>query len=336
LKNSTFFVVPFDAFLPKIIKHNQYLGVYNPYGVYLLKRKLTKIKPDLVHSNHLPAGKYGTKAASLCNIPNIVTMRCMYPKKAFYYNRFVDQRVVKYADRVVFNSLRGAELLRERTNSTNIISILNGINLTRFTSNNNDKAIYQNCGIPQDKKIFLLPARIYPDKGHHILIKSLKGLISKYPDIHVVFLGDEDMNFKGIKKEFHSLAVTLGVDSYITWINFSENIVPFFKNAYCVVLPSFSEGCPRVLLEALAAGVPIIGSKIDGINEILEEGINGYGFISKNCESLSHAIEKIMSLGLERYIKMKNHCALTAKSNYDISKMILSYQNLYLELINNR
>jgi galacturonosyltransferase len=107
--------------------------------------------------------------------------------------------------------------------------------------------------------VFLLPARIYPDKGHHLLIKAIAKITAKYPQIHVVFLGDEDRCFKGIKEEYKLLAKSLCVDTKITWINFQKEVVPFFKNAYCVVLPSYTEGCPRVLLEALAAGTPILG-----------------------------------------------------------------------------
>jgi glycosyltransferase involved in cell wall biosynthesis len=126
-------VVPFTAYLPEKLQSNQYLGIYSPVGVTLLKKKLLELNPALVHSNHLPAGKYGTKAAFLCKIPNIVTMRCMYYRKVFYYNRFVEKRICKYADKIVFNSLRGADLFRERTNAhEKVISILNGIDLNGF------------------------------------------------------------------------------------------------------------------------------------------------------------------------------------------------------------
>ncbi len=324
--------VPFTAYLPKKILENQYIGIYSPLGVHLLKKKLLELQPALVHSNHLPAGKYGTKAAYLCKIPNIVTMRCMYYRRVFYYNRFVEKRITRYADRIVFNSFRGAELFKERLDVSNIISILNGINLERF-SGTCYSSVYQNFGIAKDSKIFLLPARIYPDKGHHLLIKAVSNLSVKYPLVHVVFLGDEDHCFKGIKEEYKLLANSLGVDSKITWIDFQEDVVPFFKDAFCVALPSYTEGCPRVLLEALAAGTPVVASRIDGVTEIIEEGVNGFGFISKDVESLVSAIEKLLSLNSEQYQIMRKNCLKIAQEKYDLKNMIKKYQDLYLELI---
>ena len=329
-------VVPFTAYLPEKLQSNQYLGIYSPVGVTLLKKKLLELNPALVHSNHLPAGKYGTKAAFLCKIPNIVTMRCMYYRKVFYYNRFVEKRICKYADKIVFNTLRGADLFRERTNAhEKVISILNGIDLNGFSTIEPD-SIYKSFGIAEESKVFLLPARIYPDKGHHLLIKAIAKITAKYPQIHVVFLGDEDRCFKGIKEEYKLLAKSLCVDTKITWINFQKEVVPFFKNAYCVVLPSYTEGCPRVLLEALAAGTPILGSKIDGINEIIEEGVNGFGFVSDDSESLSQAIEKIINLDQQCYQNMKTNCLRLARQRYDIKDMIDKYQKLYFDLIESK
>lgn len=326
-------VVPFTAYLPKKLLTNQYLGIYSPIGVNLLKKKLLELKPALVHSNHLPAGKYGTKAAFMCKIPNIVTMRCMYYRRVFYYNRFVEKRICKYSDKIVFNSLRGADLFRERTNAhKKVTSILNGINLNAF-STIEPELIYQKFGIAEESKVFLLPARVYPDKGHHLLIKAIAKITAKYPQIHVVFLGDEDHCFKGYKEECKLLAKSLCVDSKITWINFHKEVVDFFKSSYCVVLPSYTEGCPRVLLEALAAGTPILGSKIDGINEIIEEGVNGFGFAPDDSDSLSLAIEKIMNMDQKSYQNMKANCLRIARQRYDIKDMIDKYQKLYLDLI---
>ncbi len=328
-------VIPFTDFLPKKILENQYLALYSPVGVLRLQKFFNWLNPALVHSNHLGAAKYGAKAANLCAIPNLVTMRCMYYRKQFYYNRFVESRLYKNADRVVFNSFRGAELFRERTNAKNVISIINGIKLDRF-SGNFDQNVFASFGIPDNKRVLLLPARILPDKGQHLLIKALPKLIKKYPEIQVAFLGKEDHFFRGAKSDLCSLADSLGVESFITWIDFQDDVPPFYKGAFCVVLPSYTEGCPRILLEALASGTPILGSKIDGINEIIEEGVNGFGFPPKDVDALASAIEKLLILNSDQYKQMRNNCLLIARQKYDLKVMIQKYQNLYLELIHQK
>lgn len=329
-------VIPFTAFLPKKFLENQDLALYSPVGVFRLQKFFNRLKPALVHSNHLGAAKYGAKAANLCAIPNLVTMRCMYYRRKFYFNRFVESRLYKNADWIVFNSFRGAELFRERTQAKNVISIINGIKLDRFSVSVN-QSIFASLGIAGNKKVLLLPARIFPDKGQHLLIKALPRLVKKYPDIHVVFLGKEDLRFLGTKNELTALACSLGVESFITWADFNENVVLFFQNAYAVVLPTyFIEGCPRVLLEALAAGTPILASRIDGVTEIIEEGVNGFGFPPKDIDALASAIEKLLILNSDQYKQMRNNCLLIARQKYDLKVMIQKYQNLYLELIHQK
>jgi glycosyltransferase involved in cell wall biosynthesis len=321
-------------YLPKKISEREQIPIYSPFSVNILRQKLNEIRPHLVHSNHLNVGRYGSKAAFLNKIPNIVTFRCIYQKRKFNYSRFVENRILTYSNNVIFNSVRGAEILKERSTKQNILSIVNGIDLTKFSKSTPSANIYQEYGIPENRKIFLLPARIYPDKGHQILIRAAAKLLTTNPDLQIVFLGDEDHLFKGAKDQFNSEAVDQGLSKNISWIKYTDNIVPFFKNAFCVVLPSFSEGCPRVLLESLAAGTPIIGSQIDGINEIIKEGINGFGFRLKDSERLSSAMQRLLSLSDEQYLNMKQQCLTIAKNEYDLKQMITKYQNLYLKLIN--
>lgn len=332
IKNVTICLTKF-IYLPKKISEREQIPIYSPFSVNILRKKLSEIQPHLVHSNHLNVGRYGSKAAFLNKIPNIVTFRCIYQRRKFNYGRFVENRILTYSNNVVFNSIRGAEILKERSSKQNILSIVNGIDLTKFSKYSPSTNFYQEFGIPENRKIFLLPARIYPDKGHQILIRAAAQLLITYPNLHIVFLGNEDHLFKGIKDQFNSEAIDLGLSKNISWIQHTDNVVPFFKNAFCVVLPSFSEGCPRVLLESMAAGTPIIGSRIDGINEIIKEGINGFSFISKDSEHLSLSIKKLLTLSKEQYQNMKQQCLTIAKKDYDLRQMVVKYQNLYLKLI---
>jgi glycosyltransferase involved in cell wall biosynthesis len=324
--------VPFEEYLPKFIWHRQQLPIYNPLGVLLLKRALRKIKPDLIHSNDLLAGKYGAKAAFSLNIPNIVMLRTNYYRTKFNYHIFVDRRLTKYASRIVSNSERGAELIFERTKAQNIMYINNGIDINKFDKSTVPVDFYEKNNIPRDKRIILLPARIGAGKGQHTLVSSLPYIVKEQSDIHVVFLGDcqfgnEDY-FKSLKEEVNHL----GLNKIVSWITFNSQVASFYKVAYVVVLPSFLEGAPRVLLEAMASSTPIIGSKIDGINEIIQDGVNGFKFELDQPKSLADAAIEIMRLNNSDYQGMKQRCKQIAVEKYDIKKMIKNYEKLYIEL----
>lgn len=325
--------VPFEEYIPKCIWQRPQLPVYNPFGVLMLMRALQKIKPDMVHSNDLYAGKYGAKAAFSLHIPNIVMLRTIYYKTKFDYHTFVDGRITRYANWVVSNSQRGAELIYERTNAQNIKHIGNGININKFDNATIPFDFYEKNDIPKRKRILLLPARISAGKGQHTLVNALPYIAKEQSDIHVVFLGDCQYGRDEYSRSLREKINSLGLDQFVSWINFSSNVAPFYKAASIVILPSFVEGAPRVLLEALASSTPVIGSKIDGINEIIQDGINGFKFELDQPQSLANAILKILHLNDFDYKAMKNRCKQIAIEKYDIKKMIENYEKLYIELI---
>jgi glycosyltransferase involved in cell wall biosynthesis len=99
------------------------------------------------------------------------------------------------------------------------------------------------------------------------------------------------------------------------------------------VLPSLREGLPIVIIEALAAGCPVIATNVDGIPEIISNKKNGLLVSPKNVEELSSAIETLLTNS-----GLRNDCIeeglVTVKSTFTIDKMVKDYNNLYQTCLN--
>lgn len=100
-----------------------------------------------------------------------------------------------------------------------------------------------------------------------------------------------------------------------------EPLQKLVSNAYFIMVPSeWYENNPMTIIEGYAAGVPVIGAKIGGIPEIIEDGKTGYLFESGNKEALADLVNKAFSLTHKDYLKMSNYALKFAQEHFDRTK----------------
>jgi hypothetical protein len=90
------------------------------------------------------------------------------------------------------------------------------------------------------------------------------------------------------------MARALGLERLVSWAGYQEDPNPFYTGCDVVVIPStVSEGLPMVALEAMQWGVPVIGSNVGGIPEIVREGVNGFLFPPKDAVALADCLQRL-------------------------------------------
>jgi colanic acid/amylovoran biosynthesis glycosyltransferase len=115
--------------------------------------------------------------------------------------------------------------------------------------------------------------RISAAKGFPILLESMVEIKKSFPDAYLTIIGDgED------RQTLEKMAQDLGLGEQVTFAGYQSqaSVRNFFQQTDIFVLPSFAEGVPVSLMEAMAAGVPVVSTKIAGIGELVEEDVSGY------------------------------------------------------------
>lgn len=137
----------------------------------------------------------------------------------------------------------------------------------------------------------LAVGRLVPQKGLDILIKAFALCSRIHPDWYLVILG------KGPEEEnLRHLAKISGVESRVHFLGATEDVEPFYRAGSLFVLPSRFEGFPNALLEAMAAGMPVIATDcLSGPREIIRDGVDGILVDPDDIENLSSAMERLMS-----------------------------------------
>lgn len=171
--------------------------------------------------------------------------------------------------------------------------------------------------------------RITHLKGYQYLIQALPTVLKVLPDTELWLIGD-GTDLPRLK----NIASDLGVENHIHFWGQQENVGDWLQKSDLFVLPSLVEAMPTVILEAMACGVPVIASKLPGLEEIITEGRTGWLIPPK---SPSYISDKIITVLLDpdlRYHTSRTSLELLEK--FTLAELALDYYKIYQQLLLNR
>jgi glycosyltransferase involved in cell wall biosynthesis len=285
-----------------IIRYKSYIKIgmasISPGLIY--EPLFSNIKLDIIHAHlgNIP-GPIGGYLYSKCHhVPLIITHHGdvlhtlgnpLY-RSTLYASDLIMNFLLSKSDRIIVSSkeqVGGSQHLGKYWNKTSIIP--NGINSIEFEKENSKEMCRTNLNIPLNKKIILFVGVLSHIKGLSTLLKALRIIKDRYPDVCLVVVGDGNY-----KKNLISLTGKLGLEQNIIFPGYVfKNIEYYYNSADLFALPSFSEGYPLVLLEASAAGLPLVVSDLECLKAIVHDGENGLITVTGDEHDLA---EKILTL----------------------------------------
>lgn len=180
-----------------------------------------------------------------------------------------------------------------------------------------------------------LIGRICPQKRQHILLRAAAHLKNRGRDVQIVFLGSprensvEDASYARFLK---SSAHRLGLEEQIKWAGYQSDPNSYYATFDVLVIPSTgSEGLPLAVLEALQWSIPVVGSPVGGIPEIIRPGVNGFLVPPMDDEALAEALEQILSdPGLR--LRLQGGARATIDSRFSLETFTNSIRNIVSRL----
>jgi len=292
-----------DGFLPERLKSN-----FNKFNLikYLFNalRKALRLHKrknfNLIHSQWIfPSGLLGLVLKYMINRPLIITIHGagIFLMKKYPFLRPFLKLTLKKADLIIFNSNHTKkETLRIYKELKNKIVLHQGINLERF-QNLKDKKVPRN-ELFKDNQVILSIGRLIERKGFKYLIIAMNHVKKTFPKAKLLIIGTgpEKNHLKAVAKGLHIQddVIFLGQVK-------GEDIPHYLKKSTLFVLPAIidrngdTEGLGIVLLEAMAAGIPVIGTKVGGIVDIIDNGKNGILVPEKRIKDFIYTINKLLS-----------------------------------------
>ncbi|MFC1871161.1 glycosyltransferase family 4 protein [Chloroflexota bacterium] len=301
--------------------HLRILGTL--YYFLQVYHKIRQLKPDVIHEQGISGLAFGIKG--FLKIPYVVSPRGteLYLASGLYRKFIIRPALSNAAVRIALTQNMVDEMKRIFPNEVNIIP--NGVDLARFEAYSRGDA-RQRLGIAEMEKIILCVANLRWEKGHEYLIEAMVDVSNSYPETRLFIVGD------GPRREIiQNLVQNKGLNEKVVFTGFiPPDMIPEYMAAADVfVLPSLTEGFPNVLLEAMAAGLPIVATRVGGVPEIVTDGQNGFLAAAKDSQQLADKISLLLKDEDIRKQLYTNNIEKAKQHNW--SKVVTALEQVYLK-----
>lgn len=289
---------------------------YRPY-ISLLKRIrfyksfIKENQFSIVHSWHWSSDWTEVLAAKLAG------SKFIYTKKAMTWGNIHWKIRSFLSDYIIITNVQMKRFFPFRKK---IKLIPFGVNTDFFKSDSNNFESIQN------KFTIITVANLVPVKKIETIINALNHL--KNPNIEFEIIGD---NTTAYSKELIQLVIDLKLEKQIRFIGKQTDIRSFTKNASLYVISSKMEGMPVALLEAMSLGIPVLGSKIPGINEVLKD-FSMLMFEEGNEIELAMKINQIYAMSETQRAQLGQELRSYCVEHFSIQKFVKQHEELYFKL----
>lgn len=184
----------------------------------------------------------------------------------------------------------------------------------------------QELGLTIDQPLIIVLGRLAANKGHRFLIEAAPMILARFPNTHFVFAGNPEG-----RTDLDQRIRALGLERHFTLIGFRSDVVNLLRSSDVFVLPSLAEGFSLSIIEALAAGLPVIATRVGGAAEILKDGRNGFLVPPADIGALGQAVLHVLSLDAPARESLRQAAQETARHfSFDTTaqKMAEIYRNL--------
>lgn len=308
-------------------------GIDSPAGVYQLLRLswfLRREKFDIVHTHDLWSNLMGVPAARLAGVKAIISSRRDLGHLDWYQGprRNWLRRIQNLSHVVLANAspIRDSLIAEDGFSPAKLRVIHNGVDVARFQHGRGDREEL----FPQSsrQKLIVLVGNMHSDiKGHPWAIDAAPAVVQEFPDARFVFVGDGEQ-----RAVFQQQAAQLGLGGNFVFLGHRDDIPEILSVCDIAMLPSRAEGMPNAILEYMAAGLPVVATRVGGNTELIEDGLTGLLVRAEDSAALAAALLRLLKNPAESRQIARNGQAF-ATANFSFERMVREVDGLYSELL---
>lgn len=304
-------------------------------------RYLRRERIQLVHAYNFYANVFAVPVARLAGIPVVASIR-----DTGGYLTPVQLRAQRVACRLAHRITVNAEAVRhwlmtDGYDAQKVVVIHNGVDLSRFPRRRADGRIRHELGISPQMPVVAVLSRLIRLKGLEHFLEAAALVAGRVPDVRFLIVGDRLFATKegtvvrdvAYRNELEQHAARLGLDDRVVFTGFRLDVPELLSDVAVSVLPSVGgEGLSNAVLEAMAAGVPVVATTVGGNAEAIEHGVTGLLVPPRDAGALANAIcyllehrdaaDQFGAAGRERVVRY-----------FSLERCARAHERLYLDLL---
>jgi len=296
---------------------------------FRLRRLLDAEQPDILHTFLFHANIVGRLSALLAlDRPIIVAGVRVAERRRRHL--WVEGWTAGLVDKFVAVSegVRSLMIHRAKIPENKIVTIPNCVDPAEIPQGATD--IRAELKLPAGSPLVVTVGRMTKQKGQRFLIEAASRVLKAQADAYFLIIGNGPIEHT-LKRQ----AARLGIAPNVHFLGWRKDAWPIVAGADMFVLPSLWEGMPNALLEAMAAGVPVVGTYVAGTSEIVENDKTGLLVSPSDARVLAQAISGLL-MNPERAHDLGQAGREKVLREFTVEKMVAAHEALYLELLQGR
>lgn len=316
------------------------INIKNDYIAYKkIKQLIQEYKPDVVHTHASKAGALGRLAASACNVPVIVhtfhghVFHSYFGKIKTYLYKSIERYLARKSSAIVVISEKQKHEIVDVykvVNDEKVRVVPLGFDLMKFQINKAEKrkAFRAEYKINDEEIVISIIGRLVPIKNHDLFLRGLKIVAEKTNKrIRALIIGDGESR-EVLENKANELGLLNTEKNILTFTSWILDVDIALAGSDIVVLTSLNEGTPVSLIEAQAANVPVISSRVGGVENIVLEGETALLFDSGDVQGFStHLLALVEQDDLRK--RMQQHSWEHVKDKFHYTRLVGDIEGLY-------
>jgi len=315
-----------------VFEFNPKGGLFRPKGIFQLLRLarfFQKHQFDVVQTHDLYSTLMGVPAAWLARVPVILSCRRDLSHWWWYtpFRRWILRLIQNRSTYVIANSQAVRDFLVEKDGfDSKIVRVIrNGVDLERFLNISQDRQRLPSHLAFDSKLIAVVANMHFETKGHTDLIRAAAEVSRECPVARFLLIGDG-----AERAHIEAMVAELGLGKTVLFLGRRNDVPSILACCDLFVLPSWAEGLPNSVLEAMAAGLPIVSTSVGGIPELIEDGVSGLLVSPKDSHALATAILRL--LRDEQLAKrLAQSAQAQARKEFSFERLLSDLDRLYVE-----
>jgi len=306
-------------------------------------RDLRRHRIQIVHTYNFYPNVFALPAARLARTPRVVASI----RDTGVYQTPMQKRVQRLAcllaDCIVVNAEAVRRwLVEEGYPRRKIVVIRNGVDLSRFEAQGETGRLRREIGVPPDVPLVAVVARLHELKGLGDFLEAAARLAGRHDGVRFLIVGGRLSVKDGVAtsddtyaRELALAARRLGLGDRVVFTGFRLDVADLLREVAVSVLPSLSEGLSNVLLESMAAGVPVVTTPVGGSPEAVVDGETGLLVPTRSPDALARAIDTLLT---DRALaaRMGQAGRRRIEARFSLNGMTRATERLYVSLLEGR
>ncbi len=265
---------------------------FSPRLVREIRLFLRNTRVDVAHGHGYRTDVHTLPAARLARVPFVSTIHTWTEHNwRDRVNSRIDQLILRYADLCIAVSEGMKRIaVQKGIPSAKIRVVHNWIDVSRIHQAVNQHPLSRDeMDISADQIVFLVPARLSPEKGHLYLLEALHEVVRDCSNVLCLFAG-EGFYHPVLERRVQELSL----ERHVRFLGYRADVWSVMSLSDWIVLPSFKEGLPLALLEAMALCKPVIATNVSGVPEVVHDGKNGWLVPAGDSGALANRIREAL------------------------------------------